>query len=185
MLRRRKHPQTEYLVGAQEVSELLQVSRQRVHQLIRDQTFPNPVADLAAGLIWRGEDIEQWRDTMRPSTPAQSTHRRPTPPPRDPERPQDDPWDADAVRLLLGKPEGTQWTRGNLFECLREQGNRRKNQPEKVRQAADFAERYGVERHPDPGGKTIHFFRTDSEAPRPYPSSATERRSILRDSPPA
>lgn len=49
------------LVGVTEVKEFLGVSRQRVHQLIRDDTgFPNPVAELAAGRIWLREDIEEW-----------------------------------------------------------------------------------------------------------------------------
>jgi hypothetical protein len=38
------------LVGVAEVAELLGVSRQRVHQLIREQAgFPDPVAHLRAG----------------------------------------------------------------------------------------------------------------------------------------
>jgi hypothetical protein len=100
-------------------------------------------------------------------------------PSRDPERPQDDPWDANAVRYLLGTSGGQSWTRGNLMECLREQGNRRKSQPDKVAEAARLAARHGVERHPDLGGKTIRFFRTDAEAPAPYPRSASERRYWL------
>jgi hypothetical protein len=66
-----------------------------------------------------------------------------------------------------------------LREYLRQQGNRRKSQPDKVAEAARLAARHGVERHPDLGGKTICFFRTDAEAPRPYPSSASERRYWL------
>ncbi len=182
MFRRRKRPEPEHLVGAQEIAELLKVTRQRVHQLSRDNQFPRPVAELAAGQIWRREDIEQWRDKIRPTTQNDPRAERPAPPPRDPERPQNDPWDADALLYLLSKPEGSQWSRGSLFECMREQGNRLKNQPDKVHQASDLAKRYGVDRRPDPGGKTIHFFRTDAEAPRPYPSSANERRTILRDS---
>jgi hypothetical protein len=105
----------------------------------------------------------------------------PKPPRRDPDRPQDDPWDANAIRYLLDTPEGRQWTRGNLMECMREQGNRVRRQPDKVREAAELAVKYGVERRPDPGAKTIHFFRTDDEAPLPYPCSAVERRVSLRE----
>lgn len=42
-------------------------------------------------------------------------------PARDPDRPQDDPWDADAVRYLLGQPDTARWTRGTLMEALRRQ----------------------------------------------------------------
>jgi prophage regulatory protein len=49
------------LVGVTEVRELLDVSRQRVHQIIRDNpSFPEPVAELAAGRIWLRKDVEAW-----------------------------------------------------------------------------------------------------------------------------
>jgi predicted DNA-binding transcriptional regulator AlpA len=49
------------LVGVTEVREMLGVSRQRVHQLVRDRPdFPEPVAELASGKIWLRRDVEQW-----------------------------------------------------------------------------------------------------------------------------
>lgn len=49
------------LVGVAEVRRLLGVSRQRVHQLIRDDPeFPAPVAELASGRIWLRKDIDAW-----------------------------------------------------------------------------------------------------------------------------
>jgi predicted DNA-binding transcriptional regulator AlpA len=49
------------LVGVTEVREILGVSRQRVHQLIRDrEDFPEPVAELASGRVWLRKDIEMW-----------------------------------------------------------------------------------------------------------------------------
>lgn len=49
------------LVGVTEVREMLGVSRQRVHQLLRDDpTFPEPVAQLSAGRIWLRTDVERW-----------------------------------------------------------------------------------------------------------------------------
>jgi predicted DNA-binding transcriptional regulator AlpA len=167
------------LVGVHEIAELLGVSRQRVHQLAATPDFPTPVAELAAGDIWKREDIETWRTRMRPFRRVKDV----VVPPRDPERPQDDPWDANAVRYLLDTPEGCTWTRGNLMECLREQGNRLAREPDRVRDAARLAEQHGVERRADPGGKTLHFFRSDRKAPRPYPSSAAERRAWLREAP--
>ena len=65
------------------------------------------------------------------------------------------------------------------MECLREQPNRVKRQPGRVAEAKRLAAKYGIDRRPDPGGKTIHFFRTDPLAPTPYPSSAAERRAWL------
>ncbi|MDA8297413.1 MAG: DNA-binding protein [Actinomycetota bacterium] len=55
------------LVGAQEIADMLGITRQRVGQLARnDSTFPTPVADIAAGRIWKREDVERWaRETGR------------------------------------------------------------------------------------------------------------------------
>lgn len=55
------------LVGTTEVAEMLGVSRQRVHQLMSSEGFPEPEM-LSAGLIWRRADIEAWmRRTGRQS----------------------------------------------------------------------------------------------------------------------
>lgn len=94
-------------------------------------------------------------------------------PPRDPERPQDDPYDADAVRFLLLQPGGSRWTRGTLTEHLR--GQPRLN-ASRVREARLFAARHGVEVRAHADGKTQHFFRSDGAAPTPYPMSEAERR---------
>jgi prophage regulatory protein len=48
------------LVGLTEIAEMLGVSAQRVDQLARRDDFPEPVAVLAAGRIWRRGDIERW-----------------------------------------------------------------------------------------------------------------------------
>lgn len=166
------------LVGAQEIAELLGVTRQRVHQLAKTERFPEPVARLSQGSVWKLRHVEKWRKRIRPISETE-TDRVTTPPSRDPERPQDDPWDANAVRYLLETPDGETWRRGDLMECLREQPGRLQRQPRRVAEAKRLAEKNGVERRPDPGGKTIHFFRTDPRAPTPYPSSAAERRAWL------
>jgi len=56
-----------HLIGVAEIAELLDVSKQRVHQLVRDAPdFPEPEAVLSAGMIWRREVIEEWaRETGR------------------------------------------------------------------------------------------------------------------------
>jgi prophage regulatory protein len=55
------------LVGVAEVSTMLNITPQRVHQLdAAGRGFPEPVAVLAAGRIWRRRDIEAWaRETGR------------------------------------------------------------------------------------------------------------------------
>lgn len=107
-----------------------------------------------------------------------------TPPPRDPERPQDDPWDAGVVRYILDRLPGLnsteRWSRGPLMEHLRGQ---RRLDPARVSRARALAAECGVECRTDdddPNG-TVHFFRTDSEAPT-YPRSAEERRRLRRPS---
>jgi FtsZ-interacting cell division protein YlmF len=49
------------VVGVAEIAQLLGVSRQRVHELLRtDPAFPEPAAELAAGRIWQRPDVERW-----------------------------------------------------------------------------------------------------------------------------
>jgi len=164
------------LLGMSEVAEKLRVSRQRVHQLASSEDFPLPVARLKAGAVWLGNEIESWQYKVRKTSDGAQGSQVP---PRDPERPQDDPWDADAVRYLMRVAGGNQWSRSALMECLREQPGRLKRQPELVDQAIAHAAKHGVERRPDAGGTTIHFFRTDADAPRYYPRSAADRRGLL------
>jgi len=56
------------VAGATEIGDLLGVSRQRADQLTRTEGFPEPVAVLSAGRIWRLLDVEAW---------ARATGRRP------------------------------------------------------------------------------------------------------------
>lgn len=48
------------LVGAAEAAGLLGVSSGRVSQLKRSETFPAPVASLAAGPVWTRASLLQW-----------------------------------------------------------------------------------------------------------------------------
>lgn len=48
------------LVGLAEIGDMLGVSRQRVDQLARTKDFPEPVATISAGRIWRRADVEAW-----------------------------------------------------------------------------------------------------------------------------
>lgn len=60
------------LAGAAEVADMLGVSRQQVDRLSQRADFPNPVATLKGGRIWRTRDIERWMKA--------NPHRRPGPP---------------------------------------------------------------------------------------------------------
>lgn len=63
------------LVSASEVAEILGVSRQRVHQLIRAyDDFPKPEAELAVGRIWRREAVAKWA-TDHPRKPGRPVER--------------------------------------------------------------------------------------------------------------
>jgi predicted DNA-binding transcriptional regulator AlpA len=51
------------LMGIAEIADLLGVSTQRVDQLARQPGFPQPVAELKAGRIWRREEVVGWART--------------------------------------------------------------------------------------------------------------------------
>ena len=49
------------LVGIAEIVKMLEVSRQYVDRLTReDPTFPEPEADLASGRVWDRKAVEAW-----------------------------------------------------------------------------------------------------------------------------
>lgn len=50
------------LVGATEIAELLGVTRQRVQQLAGLPDFPEPVARLKMGSVWRLDDVRAWAE---------------------------------------------------------------------------------------------------------------------------
>jgi len=62
---------TSDLAGLAEVAELLDVSRERVRQLLRSPKsgFPEPVVVLAATPLWRRSDVARW-DASRRHTPG-------------------------------------------------------------------------------------------------------------------
>ena len=52
---------THHLVGVAEIAELLGISRQRVDAIVKTHAdFPRPEVELAAGRIWKREDVERW-----------------------------------------------------------------------------------------------------------------------------
>ena len=50
----------EHLMGQTEIAALLGVSKQRVQQLYRDGTLPEPCDKLAMGPVWYRADVEKW-----------------------------------------------------------------------------------------------------------------------------
>ena len=50
-----------HLVGSAEIAEMLEVSRQYVDRLSKeDPTFPGPEVEIAAGRVWSREAVEKW-----------------------------------------------------------------------------------------------------------------------------
>ena len=48
------------LVGLSETTDMLAVSRRHADQLTNRPPLPAPVADLAAGRLWRRDDLVEW-----------------------------------------------------------------------------------------------------------------------------
>jgi predicted DNA-binding transcriptional regulator AlpA len=58
---RYRHCVTSHLVGAAEIAEMLNVSTQRLDQLIEVYPdFPQPEVVLKGGRIWAREAVEEW-----------------------------------------------------------------------------------------------------------------------------
>lgn len=62
-------PTSRFLVGLAEAGELLGVSEQRVNQLRRSSSFPEPFEVLACGPIWLRDAIENY-DAERRQRPG-------------------------------------------------------------------------------------------------------------------
>ena len=45
---------------------MLGVSRTRAYQITNSKSFPDPLATLSVGRIWRAEDVERWIRDHRP-----------------------------------------------------------------------------------------------------------------------
>ncbi|MFE9955659.1 hypothetical protein [Micromonospora sp. NPDC005299] len=56
------------LVGAAEIRDMLGgISRQRVNVITNAKGFPDPVAVLQMGKVWRKRDVERWIAEHRPT----------------------------------------------------------------------------------------------------------------------
>lgn len=74
VLARELEEPAETYVGVSEIAEILGVSRQRVQQLRGRPDFPTPVAELAAGPVWRRSNLQRFVDEWdrRPGHPTRS-----------------------------------------------------------------------------------------------------------------
>jgi prophage regulatory protein len=63
------------LMGAHEIRMRLGgISRQRVYAITSHRSFPEPIADLAQGKIWRASDVEKWIAEHRPELAGGDEH---------------------------------------------------------------------------------------------------------------
>lgn len=62
------------MMGVAEIAARLGVSRSRAAQIVRERTFPEPVARLTGMDIWLTDDVERWirehRTTEGPTAPT-------------------------------------------------------------------------------------------------------------------
>lgn len=57
------------LVGSHEIRIMLGgISKQRVYVITSHRNFPEPVADLMQGKVWRKSDVEAWIRAHRPES---------------------------------------------------------------------------------------------------------------------
>lgn len=50
------------LAGSQEIARMLNISRQRVSQIIAKPDFPEPEAVLAMGKVWDAAKVRSWAE---------------------------------------------------------------------------------------------------------------------------
>jgi predicted DNA-binding transcriptional regulator AlpA len=54
------------LMGTAEIRQRLGLSKQRVHQIVNQKGFPDPVARVSGITIWLTADVEAWIAAHRP-----------------------------------------------------------------------------------------------------------------------
>lgn len=67
------------LVGVTEAARLLGWDRRRVATYVERGSFPEPVAELASGRVWRAEDVAAFGAKRRPRRPGRRPARSPRP----------------------------------------------------------------------------------------------------------
>jgi predicted DNA-binding transcriptional regulator AlpA len=65
------------LIGTAEIASLLDVTRQRVNQLVADdESFPSAIGELGNGRAWLRSDVEDWaRESGRKMTKSRRSRR--------------------------------------------------------------------------------------------------------------
>lgn len=128
-------------------------------------------------LVWRSREHRDQREQTAPVRRilAHTSTGGAEPPTTFPNPKGDNPWDNDAVRWLLLKPDvAAAFKFVPLFECLRCQPARVANQPHRVEEAAHFARRHGVLQRQEFDGRLgkriVRLYRTDPDRPR-YPGN--------------
>lgn len=58
------------LMGTVEIRTRLGVSKARVHQIVREKGFPEPVARVSGVTVWLAADVEAWIAKYRPAKPG-------------------------------------------------------------------------------------------------------------------
>lgn len=103
------------LVGVREIAQLLSISRQRADQLARTKGFPDPIAELASGRIWRRSAVVRWaKDTGRSipwSTVELELEQIPTGPPGSPAMIYRNAWTMTRLQALGRNPKDAPQTR--------------------------------------------------------------------------
>jgi hypothetical protein len=81
------------------------------------------------------------------------------------------------VRFLLNRQQAPTWTRLSLIQHLR---GPPRLAPQRIDAARAFAASHGVAVRAHDDGRTVRFFRSDADAPHPYPQSEAQRRRWRR-----
>lgn len=61
------------LMGTVEIRQRLGVSKARVHQIVHQKGFPDPVAQVSGVTIWLASDVEAWIARNRPDPQGSSS----------------------------------------------------------------------------------------------------------------
>lgn len=56
----------EDLVGLSEIADLLGVHKRTAQEYVNRKDFPEPLGQVAAGRVWRREDVIAWGEQHRP-----------------------------------------------------------------------------------------------------------------------
>ena len=61
-----RHVSPNEVAGLVEIARMLGVSKRTAVRYSKRDDFPPPLARLSAGLVWRGDDVEEWAKRTLP-----------------------------------------------------------------------------------------------------------------------